>query len=57
MLVTEDGVELLTGRTEDSPPFEFECEETIEQMVERMNKAGDASKKAADNLMKEEEKQ
>lgn len=53
----------MTARNEKSPPFEWDCEETIEQMVEKMKKERDVvkgkeeeSKKVTEALFNEEEK-
>ena len=45
-LITEDGCcEVLTARTDKSPAFEFECEETIEQAIARKNEKRRANMK------------
>lgn len=65
-LITEYGVEILTARNDQSPAFEWEIEETIEDMVARKNKerlqfmepkAEEESKKNSDALLQLNDKE
>jgi hypothetical protein len=55
-LITEHGVEILTARTEDSPPLEFleDSTEEIEYAIAQKNKKSEKKEKK-DEKPKEEE--